>query len=160
MTITVTAANIGSQQASKNAAVTLPGGGGWSSPATDTVVRNGTRTQTSVFQYKGDAWGQTVLTVTETLQASKAGALNRRFQARLKTNVKIVDDVLLTQVITPYEVGMYWNTQSLYDLDVATVSRIAQTLFAQINGTFDGSTGVGANILFTNSALGITQNLS
>lgn len=160
MTITVTAANIGSQQASKNAAVTLLGGGGWSSPATDIVQRNGTRTQTSVYRYKGDAWGETTLTVVETQQPAKAGVLNRRFQARLKTNIKIEDDVLDSKVITPYEVGIYWNSQSAYDLDVASVSRVLQTLFAQVSGSFDGTSGAPANTLFTNSALGITQNLT
>lgn len=160
MTVTVTAANIGSQQASKNAAITLVGGGGWSSPATDTSNRNGTTTQTSVYRYKGDAWGETTLTIVRTTQPAKGGVLNSRFQARLKTNIKIVDDVLDTQIITPYETGMYWNTQSSYDLDVATISRVMQTLLASVFGSFDGTSGAPANTLFTNSALGITQNLT
>lgn len=160
MTVTVTAANIGTQQASKNAAMTLPGGGGWSSPATDTVTRNGTRTQTSIFKYIGDAWGETTLSIVETVQPVKAGVLNRRYQARLRTNIKIVDDVLVKETITPYEVGLYWNSQSEVDLDVASCSRIAQTLESLVFGSFDGTTGAPANTMFTKSALGITQNLT
>lgn len=160
MSITYTIANIGAQQGSKNAAITVVDPSNFSPAATDVVDSKGTRTQVSTFIYKGDAWGETKLEIRHTVQPEKPGSLNNRHSLRMNTNVKKADSTLLTEELTPYEVGMYWNTDSSELMDVASMSRLLQGLVSLALGTFDGTSGAPSNVPVTNSALTITQALT
>lgn len=160
MTITVTAANIGAQQGSKNAAITTMNAAAFSSPATDTKRVGGVVTQTSTFRFMANAWGETELEVKHVEQPAKAGSLNIRHSLKLRTNVKYDDDTTgVPDVVVPYECVIAWNHPSSVPLDVATMSRMLQALASLVLADFDGSTGIPDAAVVNYATLGITQNI-
>lgn len=161
MSVTVTAANIPSQAMSPTIAMTLMNAATFSAAATDTKKVGGTVTQTSVYRYMANAWGETELEVKHVVQPVKSGSLNQRHSFKLRTNVKYTDtNPNVPEVTVPYEVVIAWNSPSNVALDVGSMSRMIQALaglvLSPLDPPLDGIPVAGA---VTHSSMGITQNL-
>jgi hypothetical protein len=83
--------------------------------------------------------------------------MNRRFTARLKTNVSHYDSVLNTEIVSPYEVMIGVNRSSLVNASPVVLRIMIEELVSYILGPFDGTTGVGQADAITSALLGITQ---
>lgn len=158
MTYTVTAYNLETPASAKNAAITVLDPADLSLAATTTNRVGSDVTQTSVLTFKGDARGDTTLVVSDLTQPEgKPKVMNKRFTCKFKTNVRHYDDVLNTEIISPYEVMIAWNRSSLVNPSPTVLRVMIEELVSYVLGAFDGSTGVGAGDAIESSLLGITQ---